>query len=127
MPAASAFAQKRHDEIRALLAELIQRVAKVDPGDELGNFEIAMRWALESFSLHQARGLPNALYRSDNGPRRSRVHCVTHLCMYCFSNDVAVPGYRSNISKAKLHGTHAEAPRAFTSKYCSQCGIYLCS
>lgn len=30
-------------------------MAGVIPGDDLGNYEIAMRWGLDSFALHQVR------------------------------------------------------------------------
>ena len=52
---ASRFAAARETRIRGLLQQLIPSVAGVVPDDEMGNFDIAMDWAMGNFSVHQAR------------------------------------------------------------------------
>ena len=53
--ASSRFAAARETRIRGLLLRLIPSVAGVAPDDEMGNFDIAMDWAMGNFSVHQAR------------------------------------------------------------------------
>ena len=74
----STFARQRHHEITTLLTHLVTHVAGVAPSDELGNHDIAVRWALDSFALHQARPV-GWLLRIYISPQ-PRILCSRPMC-----------------------------------------------
>jgi hypothetical protein len=49
----SRFAVSRETRVQALLSQLIPSVAGVAPEDEMGNFDIALEWAVGNFAVHQ--------------------------------------------------------------------------
>lgn len=49
----SRFAVSRETRVRALLSRLIPSVAGVAPEDEMGNFDLALDWAVGNFAVHQ--------------------------------------------------------------------------